>query len=61
MISYKDRTFCSASYNPCVNKQCHRFLSKKEFSRADELDLPIAYSDFSGTCGAMIKSDEDAT
>lgn len=57
MICYKDRSFCSASYNPCINKQCIRFLSKKEMERADELDLPICFANFSIECGAMIKAD----
>lgn len=54
MICYRDRTYCSASYNPCINKQCMRFLSKQEMQRADDLDLPIAFANLSVGCKVMV-------
>jgi len=41
MLCYRDRTFCSSD---CTNTACYRHL------RAKELNLLIAYSDFSPTC-----------
>lgn len=61
MICYRDRSFCSRSYSPCINKQCFRFLSKQEMQRADDLDLPISFGDFSRDCGAMIIRNDDAS
>lgn len=58
-ICYKDRTYCTASYNPCINKSCYRFLSKSELERADSLDLPIAYANFSTDCGQMLNPADD--
>jgi len=47
MLCYRDRTFCSSD---CTNTACYRYLSEKDAQRAKELNLLIAYSDFSQTC-----------
>lgn len=50
MISYKDKTFCSASRTTCFNDSCYRFLSKAEENRAQGLELPVSYADFWDGC-----------
>ena len=47
MLCYKDRTFCSSD---CTNRDCYRYLTPEDRNRAAEMDLPIAWSDFSDTC-----------
>lgn len=43
MICYKDKTFCSSD----VEKHtCGRELSEKEKNHAEEIGIPIAYSEF---------------
>ncbi len=61
MLCYRDKTFCSASYNPCINKQCSRFLTKTDLALADDLGLSISFANFSKKCGTMIKQDDDAS
>lgn len=55
MICYRDRAYCSASVTRCKNETCYRFLSKMEKQRAEELELPIAYSDFWVECKDMVE------
>ena len=50
MITFKDMTFCATGTNDCANVYCPRFLTKTLTRQAQELDLPIAYSDFSEGC-----------
>jgi hypothetical protein len=61
MICFKDRTFCSASsgrgHNKCMNETCYRFLTEAECKRAEELELPIAYSNFWDNCNERIEND----
>lgn len=47
MITYKDKTFCSAE---CDNSECHRFYDQGVKADADNAGLPVALSDFSPTC-----------
>jgi hypothetical protein len=47
MLCYKDRTFC---YSDCTNTKCFRYFSEQDRSRVDQMDLPIALSDFSKDC-----------
>jgi len=47
MICYRDRTFCSSD---CINATCYRYLSDQDAQRAGQLNLPVAYSDFSMDC-----------
>lgn len=49
MICYKDRSYCSASFS-CSKKDCYRKLSVEEQRKAEELGLPIAFSDFGSSC-----------
>ena len=56
MLCYRDRTFCSSD---CTNTSCWRYLSPTDEIRAKELDLPVAYSDFSGDCPGYIPEVEN--
>lgn len=46
MICFRDRGYCSASRDTCFNEKCYRFLSEDDSKRAQEVGLPIAFSDF---------------
>ena len=54
MICYRDRTYCVASGTRCINENCSRFLSESEGIRAQKMNLPIAYSDFSDGCNKIV-------
>lgn len=43
MLCYKDKTFCSSK---TPYHTCGRVLTKEDEKRAEELGLPIAYSEF---------------
>ena len=47
MLCYRDRTFC---HSDCINTECRRYLPPTDEIRAKELELPIAWSDFSTDC-----------
>lgn len=47
MLCYHDKTFCDSD---CKADSCYRFLSKSDRDKANELQLPIALSDFSKVC-----------
>lgn len=47
MICYKDRTFCSSD---CTNTKCFRYFSPEDAKHAEEMKLPIAWSDYSNVC-----------
>ena len=59
MICYKDMGYCSASGTRCFNETCYRFLSEAHKKRAQELELPIAYSDFWVDCEEMVEKDKE--
>lgn len=54
MISYRDKTFCSASQTRCQNTKCYRFLSDDEREKAriwwGSDEAPIAFADFWDKC-----------
>lgn len=58
MICYKDMTFCRSD---CVNFNCFRnytddiHLAAREWWKHDPDNIPVAFSDFSATCGAYMK------
>ena len=55
MICYKDRTFCSASYDKCKNFSCYRYLTLDEEQRAFDKHIPIAFADFYTDCKERIE------
>ena len=55
MLSYRDRTYC-IRYD-CVNMECPRKLTSEILEDANGFGLPVAYADFSDTCGVYIKGE----
>jgi hypothetical protein len=54
MISYMDMRFCAAE---CENMGCPRNYTPEVHKAATEWggeDAPVAFSDFSGTCGDYV-------
>lgn len=57
-ICYKDQTFCSSD---CKNPTCFRHWTDELHQQAREWwshdpdNVPVAFSDFSKTCGAYMK------
>ena len=52
MITYRDRTFCSAE---CKNEQCPVILTKDIMVAAKLENLPISIADYSLGCEAYIE------
>ena len=47
-LCYKDRSYCGSD---CINNWCVRYASKELKKEAAEFGLPVAYQDYSKTCG----------
>lgn len=47
MICYKDRTFCDSD---CTRSDCYRHLSEADSRKAQELNLPVSWSDCKTGC-----------
>lgn len=56
MMCYRDRTFCMSD---CINQACWRFLSDSDVTRANEMNLPIAWSNYSANCPDYLPPAED--
>lgn len=47
MLCYKDRTFCASD---CTDRDCYRHANPDDMKKAEALNLPVAWADFSATC-----------
>lgn len=52
MISYKDKTFCTAK---CENIKCHRMIGYSQMRHAEKLGLPVAFADLGEGCKDKIE------
>ena len=50
-MSYKDRCFCASS---CENKSCRYYFSQEDSNRSKELNLLVAWTDYSEKCDEYI-------
>ena len=57
MIHYKDKTFCTKSYE--CNAECDRKITKDDESIAEQIGLFISLADFSGDCGKFKQKDNN--
>ena len=55
MFCYRDRSYCSAFGETCINAECGRALLPDEKAQASIMGYPIAYTDFSTVCAAIIE------
>ncbi len=58
MISYKDRTYCSRSFqNLCLNQYCEDAISPKDRIAAEHCGLDFSVCDFrTDDCGEVVNS-----
>lgn len=58
-LCWKDRTFCSSD---CVRKDCFRYFGPEQKEQAEkwwgDSNAPVAFSDFTDTCGLYQKPEE---
>lgn len=60
MMCYRDRTYCSAYGDTCINHNCDRAVTEAVHAAAvkwwgSNEDAPIAYSDLSRVCTKKVE------